>query len=89
MDESNGPHIVLCIDHLELRYLTAPEKPWSIPLSMDYIVSGAPSFLFGSCKELGLNFPGQYWKRECYLFLYCLYFLLAYWFPGSDSYLNS
>lgn len=45
--------------------------PWTI-------VSGILSFLFGNGKELGLNFPGQYWKREYYLFLYCLYFLLSY-----------
>lgn len=86
--------VPLSFPQLGLRYLTRLPFPLLLEAPVTFPAHGAQHqglfpFLFCCCKELGLNSPGQYWKGECYLFLYCVYFVLVYWFPWFPESLNT
>lgn len=75
----NFPHVPPP-PRLGLRYLTLLPSPLLLValviVSPAYGAQCQGSFsllLLQSC----VNFPGQYWKGECYLFLYCVYFVLV------------
>ena len=67
---------------------TAPRSPGQCPPACG-TQTGSGMLCF--CCQVCVNFPGQYWKVECYLFLYFVYFAAVCWFcfTESDTYFNS
>lgn len=63
--------------------LLFPGWGWGSPCPASRMAPGslgrphAVSGIVSSCCTNRANVPGQYWEGECYLFLYCVYFVVV------------